>query len=91
MTLEIINEDLDFIESIESESNPFKVGEHINIEIKGGDTNFGKVKSSIKKYEVLDIEHYIKIIHAKRTSVIQTNLDELIKEQITVSITVKQL
>lgn len=60
MTIEIVNKDGDLLTDFELESNPFKVGEIIDIRVWNYDKMFWNVKEINAKFIIEKIEHFLR-------------------------------
>jgi hypothetical protein len=60
MRIEIINKDGDLITDFELETNPFKVGEKININVQNYDKKFWNISEFAEQFVVDDIEHCLR-------------------------------
>lgn len=60
MRIEIINKNGDLITDFESESNPFKIGEAINISVSNYDESFWSVDEVKADFKVEKIEHFLR-------------------------------
>lgn len=64
MKIEIINKEGNELTSFELESNPFKVGEILHINIVNRDPNFWNREEQIKKLKILKIEHFSRQVYS---------------------------
>ena len=58
MNFEIINTEGNEVTSFELESNPFKVGENLYINVSNNDFMFWNKEEINKKLEIIKIEHF---------------------------------
>jgi len=52
---------IELIDSFELESNPFKVGEFLNITVNNRNKKFWNKNELSKKFVIRDIEHFVRI------------------------------
>jgi hypothetical protein len=60
MKIEIIDNEGNLITDFELETNPFKVGETINISVHNYDKDFWTADEVFGEYKIVHIEHYFK-------------------------------
>lgn len=60
MKIEIVNKKGTLIVGFDLESNPFKVGETINIKVENYKKDFWTVKEIYKEYRIDKLEHYMR-------------------------------
>ena len=58
MRIEIINKENELITDFELESNPFKVGERINVQVSNYDKEFWTAEEVRGDYIIDEIEHF---------------------------------
>jgi len=80
MKIELLDNRENLLETIESDSNPFHVGESLTLTIKNENPEFWKTSPEhTSEFKIYNIEHFVKIVYPKKPT------DE-VKEVITVSI-----
>ena len=67
MTIEIYKGD-DLITSFQSESNPFKIGETINISVSNYDTQYWNAKEVKGIFKIEQIEHFLRTNYSSNKS-----------------------
>jgi len=65
MKIEIVDKNGSEITSFDLDSNPFKIGEVINIDIKNHDNSFWDKKELYKEYRIEKINHFLRQIYGK--------------------------
>ena len=69
MRIEIINHENELITDFEIESNPFKVGERINVQVSNYDKEFWTTEEVRGDYIVDEIEHFLRKTYTRTQKV----------------------
>lgn len=69
MRIEIINHENKLITDFEIESNPFKVGERINVQVSNYDNEFWTTEEVRGDYIVDEIEHFLRKTYTRTQKV----------------------
>jgi hypothetical protein len=69
MRIEIINREGGFITDFELESNPFKVGETLSVNVSNNDKSFWRVEEIRDDFIIEKIEHFYRKVYSRNKKV----------------------